>query len=88
MVNALLRVLSTKLMSTANIPGCKEKVYLDVSETLFKIHYGNKSLKNNVIKAIPNYPRSKTPERNTHSKVDSIKELSRLQSKEKKVPHA
>ena len=26
---------------TANIPGHKEKIYLGVSETKFKIHYGN-----------------------------------------------
>ena len=25
---------------TANIPGCKEKVYLGASETIFKVYYG------------------------------------------------
>ena len=32
-------VLQAKFM--ANIPGYKEKVYLGVSETTFKVHYGN-----------------------------------------------
>ena len=45
---------------TENIPGYKEKVYLGVSEAIFKAHYGNNNncLLKNVIKAIPNYPRS------------------------------
>ena len=40
---------------TASISGYKEKVYLGVSKTAFKVCCG---LQNNVIKMIQNYPRS------------------------------
>ena len=45
---------------TANIPGYKEKVFLSVSETTFKVRYGNHKnrLQSNVMKTIRNYPRN------------------------------
>ena len=65
---------------TANIPGCKKRVYLGVSEALFKVRYGNH--KKSFIKQrqkryriIQGVLESKTTERNTHNKVESIKKI-------------
>ena len=73
-------VLQAKFM--ANIPGYKEKVYLGVSETTFKVRYGNQKKsftkqrqKKKRYGIIQGVLEDKTPQRNTLNKVESIKEI-------------
>ena len=68
----------------ANLPGYKEKVYLDVSKTSFKVCYGNhkklftKQHHKNDTELYQGVLESKTTKGNTQNKVESVKEMSRL----------
>ena len=69
---------------TANIPGYTEKIYLAVSETIFKVRYGNhkksftKQHQKNHTKLSKGYWKVKKTKRNSQNKVESIKEMPHL----------
>ena len=90
MDNDIPRVLSTKLIPKQTLLVIKKKFTLvyPKQHLKFAMVTTKNCLQNNVIKLygiIEGVLKGKTTERNNHNKVESIKEMSRLQSKEKTV---
>ena len=88
--NDIPRVLSTKLIPKQTLLVIKKKFTLvyPKQHLKFAMVTTKNCLQNNVIKLygiIEGVLKGKTTERNNHNKVESIKEMSRLQSKEKTV---